>query len=53
MMAKCIELDMQCASICYAAAQQMGMGSPYAKDICKICAEVCMVVQKSAGKCLR
>ena len=41
MMARCIQLDMECAAICYAAAQLMSMGSSKAKDICRICAQIC------------
>ena len=41
MMARCIELDMQCAAICYAAAQLMSLGSDKAKEICMLCAVLC------------
>jgi hypothetical protein len=41
MMAKCIQLDMECAAICYASAQLMSMGSEKAKDACRICADIC------------
>jgi hypothetical protein len=41
MMARCIELDMQCSAICYAAAQLMSMGSESALEVCRICAELC------------
>lgn len=41
MMAKCIQLDMECAAVCYAAAQLMSLGSEKAKAICSICAEIC------------
>lgn len=41
MMAKCIQLDMECAEICYASAKLMSLGSDRAKDICLICADVC------------
>jgi hypothetical protein len=41
MMAKCIQLDMECAAICYASAQLMSLGSEKAKDICRICADIC------------
>ena len=41
MMARCIQLDMECAAICYAAAQLMSMGSAQAMEICRICARVC------------
>ncbi len=39
MMAKCIQLDMECAAICYAAAQLISVGSEKAKEICSICAD--------------
>ncbi len=41
MMAKCIQLDMECAALCYASAQLMSLGSEKAKEICKLCAEMC------------
>ncbi|MDB5202335.1 MAG: four-helix bundle copper-binding protein [Ferruginibacter sp.] len=41
MMAKCIQLSMECSAICYAAAQLMSLGSDRIKDICKLCAEMC------------
>lgn len=41
MMARCIELDMQCAAICYASAQLMSLGNEKAHQICSICAELC------------
>jgi hypothetical protein len=41
MMARCIQLDMECAAICYAAAQLMSFGSERAKEVCSICAALC------------
>lgn len=41
MMARCIELDMQCSSICFATAQLMSLGSKEAKQACSICADIC------------
>lgn len=41
MMAKCIQLDMECAAICYASAQLMSLGSQHAVEICRICADIC------------
>ncbi len=41
MMARCIQLDMECASICYASAQLMSLGSDKAMAVCRICAEIC------------
>jgi hypothetical protein len=48
MMAGCIQLDMECAAACYAAAQLMSLGSEKAKDMCNICAELC---DKCAAEC--
>ncbi|EME73173.1 four-helix bundle copper-binding protein [Bacillus sonorensis] len=41
MMAECIRLDRECADICHAAVQAMTRNSPYAEDICLLCAKVC------------
>lgn len=41
MMAPCIQLDMECAAICYAAAELMSLGSDRAKELCRLCAEIC------------
>ena len=41
MMARCIQLEMECAAICYAAAQLMSLGSEKAAEICRICADIC------------
>ena len=41
MMAKCIQLDMECAVICFAAAKLMSLNSDRSKDICFICADIC------------
>lgn len=42
MMANCIQLDMECAAICYAAAELMSIGSGRARELCRLCAEVCI-----------
>jgi hypothetical protein len=41
MMARCIQLDMECAAICYAAAELMSLQSSKAGNICRICADIC------------
>jgi hypothetical protein len=41
LMARCIELDMQCSAVCYASAQLMSLGSGKAMELCKICGELC------------
>ena len=50
MMAACIDLDMQCAALCYASAQLMSMGSPLAARHCAICAEACEACAAECGK---
>jgi hypothetical protein len=41
MMAECIRLDIDCAKMCWCAAGYMSRGSQFARDICRICAEIC------------
>lgn len=50
MMAKCIQLDMECAVLCYAAAQLMSLGSDRAKEICAICASFCEQCGDECGR---
>lgn len=40
-MTRCIQLDMECASICYAAAQVMSMGGEMSEQLCRLCADIC------------
>jgi hypothetical protein len=41
MMSLCIKFDMECAAICYVAAQLMSLGSEKADEMCRLCAEIC------------
>jgi hypothetical protein len=50
MMGKCIQLDMECAAICYASAQLMSLGSEKSKDICEICADICEACAEECSK---
>ena len=50
MMAKCIQLDMECAAICYTSAKLMSLGSAKAKEICRICADICQACSDECGK---
>ena len=50
MMAICIQLDMECATLCYAAAQLMSLGSARAIAICKLCAEACEACAAECSK---
>jgi hypothetical protein len=50
MMARCIQLDMECATICYASAQLMSLGSDFAKAVCQICADICWLCNEECSK---
>jgi hypothetical protein len=41
MLAKCIALDMECAAFCRFSSELMSMESTSAKDICRLCAQIC------------
>ena len=40
-MADCIRADLDCADICRLAAAAMARGSEHAKQICRLCADIC------------
>ena len=50
MMASCTQLDMECAAICYAAAQLMSVGSSKATEICSLCADICESCGAECGR---
>lgn len=41
MMVECIRTDRECADICALAIKSMQSNSPFAAQICKLCAEIC------------
>ena len=41
MLERCIQLDRECACICYTASQIMSMDGEHAKQICNVCADIC------------
>ena len=41
MLSRCIQLDRDCASVCWTALQLMSRDSEHVKQICNICAELC------------
>jgi hypothetical protein len=49
MMSRCIQLDMECATMCYAAAQLMSLGSEKALDACPCVLSFATDVQKNAA----
>src|SRR4051794_29001532 len=40
-MALCIQLSMECAALCYSTAQLLSLGSKKAKEVARICAQLC------------
>ena len=50
MMARCIELDRDCADICSLAVQFMARGSKYAEKLCALCAEICKACGDECAK---
>lgn len=49
-MARCIRLDLDCATTCRLAAEVMGRGSENASAVCSLCADIC---QLCAEECAR
>ncbi|HEX8038623.1 MAG TPA: four-helix bundle copper-binding protein [Chryseosolibacter sp.] len=50
MMARCIELDRECAQACYASARLMGIGGEHAAAFCAACAEICDACARECEK---
>ena len=49
-LSRCIQLNMECASVCKAASQLMSLGSEEYKEMCKICADIC---KKCGDECTK
>jgi hypothetical protein len=49
-MARCIQLDMDCAEICRLAAAYMARGSDFTADVCETCALVCDACAQECAK---
>ena len=50
MMARCIALDMDCAAICQLSAAATARGSEHAKEICRLCANICEACAQECEK---
>ncbi|RYD58248.1 MAG: four-helix bundle copper-binding protein [Sphingobacteriales bacterium] len=46
----CIQLNLECAVICSAAAQVMCMNGRYAEQLCRMCAEICQACGDECAK---
>ncbi|MDF3078744.1 MAG: four-helix bundle copper-binding protein [Sphingobacteriaceae bacterium] len=49
MMAKCIQMDLECAAICRAAAELMSLGSGCSHHLCRVCADLCNACAEECG----
>lgn len=49
-LAICIRLDLECVSMCKAAAELMSFGSNYANAACQVCADVCLACAEECEK---
>ena len=49
-MARCIQLDIDCAEICRLAVGYMARGSEVAADICETCATICDACAQECAK---
>lgn len=50
MMARCIQLDLECAAICRSAAELMSLGSDFSQQLCKVCADICRACGEECSK---
>ncbi|STX50159.1 putative cysteine-rich protein yhjQ [Legionella busanensis] len=49
-MAQCIALDHDCAAICAMAVEMMARGSGFAKEVCRLCAQICRACGDECSK---
>jgi hypothetical protein len=50
MMVDCIQLDRECAEVCYATARLMRIGGVNAAAMCHVCAEICAACAEECEK---
>ena len=41
MMASCVQINRECAAVCWTSAALMSMDSQFAKQFCNLCADIC------------
>ena len=49
-LAKCIQLDLECAAICRSAAEVMSLGSGFSAHLCRVCADACNACAQECEK---
>ena len=49
-MVYCIQLDLECASLCTTTAELMILGSGFASRLCQVCADMCLACAAECEK---
>ena len=49
-MASCVQINRDCANICWTASQFMSRDSEYVKQICNVCADICEACAKECER---
>ena len=49
-MARCIKLDLECATMCRTAAQFMSFESEHANALCQLCVDICNACAEECSK---
>ena len=49
-MASCVQINRDCANICWTASQFMSRDSQYSKQICNVCADICETCAKECER---
>ena len=49
-MASCVQINRDCANICWTASQFMSRDNQYSKQICNICADICETCAKECER---
>jgi hypothetical protein len=50
MMASCVQINRECAAVCWTSAALMSMDSLFAKQFCSLCADVCDACAKECER---
>src|SRR5215475_4853681 len=48
--ARCIQLDLECATMCRTAVQLMSLRSEHASTVCQLCADVCSACAEECSR---
>lgn len=49
LLTRCIQLDLECASICRSASELMSLDSEFSLQLCRMCATACVTCAEECG----